>query len=70
MKKLFCLLLIGGAFIAFTSCKKTCTCQTYINGKVVATVHDIELPEELNKCSDMNTIVDTPTFGKNGLKCK
>jgi len=70
MKKLFCLLLIGGTFIAFTSCKKTCTCDTYFNGKVIATVHNVELTEDFKKCSDMNTIVDTPTLGKNGVKCK
>jgi len=27
MKKLLLLVLIGGAFIAFTSCKKACTCK-------------------------------------------
>jgi len=70
MKKLFCLLLIGGAIVAFTSCKKTCTCETYLNGTVVTVVHNVELTEEYYKCSDMNTIVEYPGLGKTGIKCK
>jgi hypothetical protein len=32
MKKLLCLLLIGGAFVAFTSCSKNCTCKEKVSG--------------------------------------
>jgi len=68
MKKLFVLLLIGGAFVAFTSCKKTCTCDTYVNGVKTVTVSDIDLGGYA-KCSDMTAIVEVDGK-KNGTECK
>jgi len=70
MKKLFCLLLIGGTIVAFTSCKKTCSCDVYAAGIVTVSYPAYELPKEVRKCSDLNTIVDVPTVGKTGWECK
>jgi hypothetical protein len=69
MKKLLVLLLIGGAVIAFASCKKTCTCKTYLSGTLLTTTKNVELPEDFKKCSDLNTTDDVGT-GKTGLECK
>jgi len=69
MKKLFVLLLVGCAFVAFTSCKKTCTCTTYLLDAVVQTIPDVDLGS-YKKCSDMNTIVVDGILGKNGIECK
>lgn len=68
MKKLFCILAACFLVAAIsTSCKKTCTCETYLNGEVVLT-KDLDLDKDLyKKCSDMNTYIDAV---KSGLKCK
>ena len=68
MKKLFVLLLVGCAFVAFTSCKKTCTCTTYLDGAVVSTV-EYDLGSYKN-CAAMNTVVTMPPIGKTGMECK
>jgi hypothetical protein len=70
MKKLFVLLLIGGAFVAFTSCKKTCNCDTYLNGVVISTTPDFELPSGYGKCSDYDLTSDPLGLGISGMKCK
>ncbi|MCL2290944.1 MAG: hypothetical protein FWC34_09635 [Bacteroidetes bacterium] len=68
MKKLLVLLLIGGAFVAFTSCKKTCTCDTWLLGEKTITVSDIDLGGHA-KCSDLNTVIEIDGK-KNGVECK
>jgi hypothetical protein len=70
MKKLFCLLLIAGVFVAFTSCKKTCNCDVYLNGVVIESYPEFELAKEFKKCTDLNTIIDVPELGKTGWECK
>jgi hypothetical protein len=69
MKKLFCLLLVGGLLVSFASCKKTCTCEVWIDG-VKTTNSNYTLPSEYKKCSDVNTIVESEYYGKTGIKCK
>lgn len=52
------------------SCKKTCTCTTYLADEVVSTTEDIELDgTNYKKCSDLNTII-TMDGKKTGNECK
>lgn len=49
-----------------TSCKKTCTCDMYENGKVVSTT---TYDAQNGKCANMSTVMTTPD-GKVGMECK
>lgn len=69
MKKVVLALAVIATAACFTSCDKTCTCKTFVNDDVKATV-EVELDDDSDmKCSDMNTIA---TIGgkKNGIECK
>lgn len=65
MKKVLCILAAVAMVAAFsTSCKKTCNCDIYENGKVVSTT-----TYENSKCASLSTVMDTPD-GKVGMECK
>lgn len=70
MKKIL-VVLAAVAFVAtMASCKKTCTCTTYLADEVVSTTEDIELDgTNFKKCSDLNTII-TMDGKKTGNECK
>jgi len=68
MKKIVLALAVVATVACFSSCKKTCTCKTYLLGQVTATAEDVELGDN-DKCSDMNTVV-TVENTKNGMECE
>ncbi|MBR6333299.1 MAG: hypothetical protein IKR77_02755 [Bacteroidales bacterium] len=68
MKKILCasafalFLIVGG-----TSCSKTCTCKTYLDGEVVS---ETTLDNEGGKkCSEYNTVI-TVDGHKTGMECR
>lgn len=69
MKKVFCVLAAVALVAVFaTSCSKKCTCETYEDGKVIATT-TMENPDKNKKCSDYTTAI---TFENvtTGVVCK
>ncbi|NDV46515.1 hypothetical protein D0T49_05595 [Paludibacter sp. 221] len=51
MKKVFLTIAVIACVGAFSSCKKECTCKSYVAGEEIAsTIVD----KEKGKCSDMN----------------
>ena len=63
MKKALCI-LAAAAFVicGATSCKKTCTCKTTLNGQVVAE-QKVEVKGNCSKAKiDMSTFGDQATF--------
>lgn len=52
---------------SFTSCKKTCTCTTYLDGDVLSTREDVD--PEGKSCSELNTVF-TVSGKKTGMECK
>ncbi len=70
MKKVIFFFSIVLMVAFFSSCEKTCTCKTYVNGEVKATVEDVELDKDnFSKCSDMDSYVELDSE-KNGTKCR
>ncbi|MCQ2286595.1 MAG: hypothetical protein MJZ76_06950 [Bacteroidales bacterium] len=69
MKKVLCVLATVALVAVFaTSCNKNCTCETYVNGKVVATTTS-ENPDKNKKCSDYTNAVTLENV-TNGVVCK
>ena len=71
MKKVFLALAAIAIIATVSSCNKTCTCTTYVNGNEVSTVDDIDISENdhIKKCSDMNSSVEL--LGQTSeVKCK
>lgn len=69
MKKVFCVLAAVAMVAVFaTSCKKNCTCETYVNGKVVSTT-TTENPDKNQKCSDYTTAITIGDITE-GVVCK
>ncbi len=67
MKKVLCVLAaIAMVAAVSTSCKKTCNCDIYENGKVVSTT---TYDAQNGKCASMSTVMTTPD-GKVGMECK
>lgn len=58
MKKVLCVIAAVAMVAVFaTSCKKDCTCKTYMNGKETAsiTIHADQLEAQGIKCADMSS---------------
>lgn len=76
MKKVVLALAVVAMVGCFASCKKTCSCTTYVAGvaqnPVEVNLDDMEatFKVKVDKCSDMNSIVELPVVGKNGVVCK
>jgi len=68
MKKVLVILAAAGFLFAMSSCNKTCTCKTYVDGQVKLTVEDFE-PAEGKKCADYTTVVEV-NDKKNGVECR
>ena len=52
---------------SFTSCKKTCTCKSYLDGEVVSTREDVD--PQGKKCSEFGEVIES-NGKKTGLECK
>ncbi len=69
MKKALCVLAAVAMVAVFaTSCNKTCTCETYLNGKVVSST-TMENPDKKQKCSDYTTAITVGNVTE-GVVCK
>lgn len=68
MKKMICIVAACLMIAAVsTSCNKKCTCKTYAAG-VVMTTTEVELDHDTyNKCSDLNTYIESVSTG---IKCQ
>ena len=69
MKKVVLALAVIATVAMFGSCKKTCTCKTYLAGELQSTTEDVELSGDYKKCADMNTII-TIDGNKTGMECE
>lgn len=70
MKKLFLILgLCATIAMLGTSCNKSCTCKTYLNGQVTLTT-EVNLDDvPYDKCSDMDNFIEVDG-NITGLQCK
>ena len=64
MKKLFVVLGVVAIAFAFTSCKKTCECTTYLLGEVVASNE-----YEVKGSEDCAQFVTYDVITQSGIKC-
>jgi len=58
MKKLLCLLLIGGALASFTSCTKTCTCTDNVLGTSYEYPIKSGVYKAVNNCNELQDILN------------
>jgi hypothetical protein len=58
MKKLLLFVLIGGALIAFTSCKKTCTCTDNILGVSIEYTIKSGAYEAVKNCKELEKLLN------------
>jgi len=65
MKKIL-LTLVCVLFFAFSaiSCKKTCTCKTFLEGELIRTETKVILHERYSVCNDLNDYVEAAQSGK------
>ena len=69
MKKVFLTLAAVAVVVCMSSCKKTCTCKTYVAG-VAGPETEVDLDKDnFKKCSEMNTVIVTAGI-KTGLECE
>ena len=74
MKKIVLAVALVAMVGCFASCKKTCTCTTFVGG-IASTTNEVELSElqennsNIKKCSDANTVVEVAGV-KAGMECK
>lgn len=69
MKKVILTLAAFAVVICMSSCKKTCTCKTYVAG-IAGAETEVDLDKDnFKKCSDMNTVVEVAGI-KGGMECE
>lgn len=69
MKKVFLTLAAMAVIVCMSSCKKTCTCKTFVAG-IASAETEVDLDKDkYKKCSDMSTVAAIAGI-KAGVECE